>query len=155
ALARASTAGASATGGERRPRSSRAVDPRRAARGERARSSCRRAGKIGFSPARRRATGSLDRGDGRDRGLIRACAVQITAAAPDSADARWCVGQYFRELAGRFKTGFAPAKTIPATPDELTPPAGVFILARLGGQPIGCGSLKVKDRTIGEIKRMW
>ncbi|HET9247234.1 MAG TPA: helix-turn-helix domain-containing GNAT family N-acetyltransferase [Xanthobacteraceae bacterium] len=87
--------------------------------------------------------------------LIRASAVQITAEAPDSADARWCIGQYFRELAGRFKTGFDPAKTIPANPDELTPPAGVFILARIGGQPIGCGALKVKDRTIGEIKRMW
>ena len=87
--------------------------------------------------------------------LIRASAVQITVEAPDSADARWCIGQYFRELAGRFKTGFDPAKTIPANPDELTPPAGVFILARLGGRPIGCGALKVKDRTIGEIKRMW
>src|SRR5215470_6816112 len=82
-------------------------------------------------------------------------AVHITAEAPDSADARWCLGQYFRELAGRFKTGFDPAKSIPANPDELTPPAGVFVVARLGGQPIGCGALKVKDRTIGEVKRMW
>ena len=39
--------------------------------------------------------------------------------------------------------------------DELTPPAGVFVVARLGGQPIGCGALKVKDRTTGEVKRMW
>src|SRR5262249_5307932 len=87
--------------------------------------------------------------------LMRASAVQITAEAPDSADARWCIEQYFRELAGRFETGFDPVKTIPAKPDELAPPAGVFIVARLGGQPIGCGALKVKDRTIGEIKRMW
>jgi DNA-binding MarR family transcriptional regulator/GNAT superfamily N-acetyltransferase len=87
--------------------------------------------------------------------LMRASAVQITAEASDSAEARWCIGQYFRELAGRFETGFDPAKTIPANPDELTPPAGVVIVARLGGRPIGCGALKVKDRTIGEIKRMW
>src|SRR5262245_9204150 len=31
--------------------------------------------------------------------LIRACAVQITAEASDSADARWCIEQYFCELA--------------------------------------------------------
>lgn len=87
--------------------------------------------------------------------LMRASAVQITAEAPDSADARLCLEQYFRELAGRFKTGFDPAKSIPANPDELTPPAGVLVVARLGDQPVGCGALKVKDRTIGEVKRMW
>jgi DNA-binding MarR family transcriptional regulator/GNAT superfamily N-acetyltransferase len=87
--------------------------------------------------------------------LMRASAVQITAEAPDSADARLCLEQYFRELARRFKTGFDPAKSIPANPDELTPPAGVFVVARLGDQPVGCGALKVKDRTIGEVKRMW
>ena len=87
--------------------------------------------------------------------LMRASAVRITAEASDSGDARWCIEQYFCELAGRFETGFDPAKTIPANPDELTPPAGVLIVARVGGQPIGCGALKVKDRTIGEIKRMW
>jgi DNA-binding MarR family transcriptional regulator/GNAT superfamily N-acetyltransferase len=88
-------------------------------------------------------------------GLMRAAAVQITAEAPDSADARWCIDQYFRELAARFETGFDPAMSIPASAAELTPPAGVFVVARLGGQAIGCGGLKVKDRNIGEIKRMW
>lgn len=87
--------------------------------------------------------------------LMRASAVQINAEAPDSADARLCLEEYFRELADRFKTGFDPAKGISANADELTPPAGVFVIARLGGQPIGCGALKVKDRNIGEIKRMW
>jgi len=87
--------------------------------------------------------------------LLRASAVQIKAEASDSADARWCLEECFRELAGRFKTGFDPAKSISADAAELTPPAGVFVIARLGGQPIGCGALKVKDRNIGEVKRMW
>jgi GNAT superfamily N-acetyltransferase len=87
--------------------------------------------------------------------LMRASAVQISVEAPDSADARWCLEQYFRELAGRFETGFDPTKSIPANADELTPPAGVFVVARLGGRPIGCGALKLKDRMIGEVKRMW
>jgi DNA-binding MarR family transcriptional regulator/N-acetylglutamate synthase-like GNAT family acetyltransferase len=87
--------------------------------------------------------------------LLRASAVQITAGAPDSADARWCVGEYFRELGTRFETGFDPAKSISASAAEMTAPTGVFVVARLGGQAIGCGGLKVKDRSIGEIKRMW
>jgi len=87
--------------------------------------------------------------------LMRASAVQIKAEAPDSADARLCLEEYFRELADRFKTGFDPAKSISANADELTPPAGVLVIARLGGQPIGCGALKMKDRNIGELKRMW
>jgi DNA-binding MarR family transcriptional regulator/GNAT superfamily N-acetyltransferase len=87
--------------------------------------------------------------------LMRASAVQIKAEAASSAEARWCIEQYFGEIAGRFDTGFDPAKTISATSEELTPPAGIFVIARLGGQPIGCGALKVKDRKIGEIKRMW
>jgi DNA-binding MarR family transcriptional regulator/GNAT superfamily N-acetyltransferase len=87
--------------------------------------------------------------------LMRASAVQIETEAPDSADARRCLEGYFRELADRFQTGFDPARSISANADELTPPAGAFIIARLGGQPIGCGALKVKDRRVGEIKRMW
>src|ERR1700730_14003162 len=87
--------------------------------------------------------------------LMHASAVQIKAEAPDGADARWCLGEYFRELADRFQTGFDPARSISADADELTPPAGAFVIARLGGRPIGCGALKVKDRNIGEVKRMW
>ena len=87
--------------------------------------------------------------------LMRASAVQIKAEAADSADARRCIGAYFRELAGRFDAGFDPARSISAGVDELTPPAGVFVIARLGGRPIGCGALKVKAGRIGEVKRMW
>jgi DNA-binding MarR family transcriptional regulator len=87
--------------------------------------------------------------------LMRASAVEITVEAPDSADARWCLAEYFRELGGRFDAGFDPARSISADAHELTPPAGVFVLARLAGQPIGCGALKVKPRRIGEVKRMW
>ncbi len=87
--------------------------------------------------------------------LMQASAVQIEAEAPDTDDAHWCFTQYFRELAQRFETGFDPAKSISAETRDLTPPAGVLIIARLDGRPIGCGALKVKDRDIGEIKRMW
>jgi GNAT superfamily N-acetyltransferase len=87
--------------------------------------------------------------------LMRASAVQVNTEPPDSADARLCLEEYFRELAGRFTTGFDPTKSISANAGELRPPAGAFVLARLGGRPIGCGAIKVKDRNIGELKRMW
>jgi len=87
--------------------------------------------------------------------LIRASAVEVSLEAPTSVDARWCLDEYFRELAERFETGFDPAKSNPARDDEMTPPAGFFVVARLDGYPVGCGALKRKDRTTGEIKRMW
>jgi DNA-binding MarR family transcriptional regulator/GNAT superfamily N-acetyltransferase len=87
--------------------------------------------------------------------LMKASAVEIAAETPDSTDALWCLNEYFKELAARFESGFDPAKSISANADELTPPAGVFVIARFGGQPVGCGALKAKDGGIGEIKRMW
>jgi GNAT superfamily N-acetyltransferase len=51
--------------------------------------------------------------------------------------------------------GFDPALSISADADELTPPAGVFVVARLGGRPLGCGALKQKGGGVGEVKRMW
>jgi len=87
--------------------------------------------------------------------LMRAAAVRIEAEPAGSADARWCLERYFGELADRFTAGFDPRRGISAGAAELTPPAGVFVIARLDGAPVGCGALKVKDNGIGEIKRMW
>jgi DNA-binding MarR family transcriptional regulator/GNAT superfamily N-acetyltransferase len=87
--------------------------------------------------------------------LIRAATIQIRIEPPDSRDARWCLDAYFNELAARFETGFDAAKSNSARVEELTPPAGYFVVARLDGAPAGCGALKVNDAKIGEIKRMW
>jgi DNA-binding MarR family transcriptional regulator/ribosomal protein S18 acetylase RimI-like enzyme len=87
--------------------------------------------------------------------LIRAHAVDVRVEAPDGADARWCLREYFRELAARFETGFDPAKSNPAQDAEMTPPAGFFVVARLDGQPVGCGALKLQGQVMAEIKRMW
>jgi DNA-binding MarR family transcriptional regulator/GNAT superfamily N-acetyltransferase len=87
--------------------------------------------------------------------LLRASAVDIQAEPPDGADSLWCLEQYFRELSERFETGFDPARSLAPTAGDLTRPAGCFLVARLAGQPIGCGALKIQDRESGEIKRMW
>ena len=87
--------------------------------------------------------------------LIRAASVEIAAEAPDSADARRCLSEYFRELGARFEGGFHHEKEGLADAAEIAPPAGVFVLARLDGQAVGCGGLKCIDEATGEIKRVW
>lgn len=87
--------------------------------------------------------------------LMRASEVTIAPADPGSAEARFCIDAYFRELDDRFETGFDPARTTSAEPEELVPPAGLFLIARLDGRAVGCGALKVQGRKLGEIKRMW
>lgn len=86
---------------------------------------------------------------------IKAVTVDVTFEVPQTADARWCLDQYFRELAERFEAGFDPARSNPASDGDMTPPAGFLVLARIDGYPVGCGALKRKDPTTGEIKRMW
>jgi DNA-binding MarR family transcriptional regulator/GNAT superfamily N-acetyltransferase len=86
--------------------------------------------------------------------LLKAAGVQIALEPPSSADARRCLGEYFDELSARFETGFDPGGDNCA-PDDLTPPAGAFVVARLDGEPVGCGGLKRIDGATGEIKRVW
>jgi len=42
-----------------------------------------------------------------------------------------------------------------AHPDELTPPAGGFVVVTLDGRPVGCGGFKRFDDETCEIKRMY
>ena len=37
----------------------------------------------------------------------------------------------------------------------MTPPSGLFVIARLDGDAVGCGGLKHLDKATGEIKRVW
>jgi DNA-binding MarR family transcriptional regulator/GNAT superfamily N-acetyltransferase len=87
--------------------------------------------------------------------LLCAGAVQVRVEAPDSPAAQWCLEQYFAELATRFDTGFDPTRSNPAAVEEMTPPAGFFVITWLDGAPVGCGALKVSGGGTGEIKRMW
>ena len=81
--------------------------------------------------------------------------IAVEPADPGSADARWCLGHYFAELAARFEGGFDPGRTLPADGADLVPPRGAFVLARFHGRPAGCGALKALDAETGEIMRMW
>ncbi len=87
--------------------------------------------------------------------LLKVSLLRLEVADPASPDARWCLEQYFAELNARFRTGFDPLRSIPADACELTPPAGVLLIARLGERPVGCGALKLHGDAPAELKRMW
>ncbi|MCP5367219.1 MAG: MarR family transcriptional regulator [Hyphomicrobiales bacterium] len=102
-------------------------------------------------PRRARLVAAMDEVDR----LMRAAAVRLDRVPPADPDVRHCFGCYFHELADRFDAGFDPARSISAADHELTPPAGLVVVARLDGRPLGCGALKVGRDGIGEVKRMW
>ena len=87
--------------------------------------------------------------------LLTASLITIAVEDARTPDARWCIEQYFLELAARFEGGFDPARSISASEEELTPPAGLLVLARLRGRPVGCGALKFHGAAPTELKRMW
>jgi DNA-binding MarR family transcriptional regulator/GNAT superfamily N-acetyltransferase len=89
------------------------------------------------------------------RRLLAISMVQVALESPSSADARWCLGHYFAELAARFEQEFDPTRMLPAEQMHLTPPSGAFLLARVHGQPAGCGALRTLSPGVGEIARMW
>jgi DNA-binding MarR family transcriptional regulator/GNAT superfamily N-acetyltransferase len=87
--------------------------------------------------------------------LVTASMVTIEVEEPASPEARWCIEQYFAELNLRFDAGFDPAFSISADAHELSPPAGLLLVARLRQEPIGCGALKFHPGAPAELKRMW
>ena len=87
--------------------------------------------------------------------LLRPSMVRFAVEPPNTRDARWCIDRSCAELNARFDRGFDRALSISADAHELSPPAGVLILARLRDQPVGCGALKFHDGAPAELKRMW
>jgi len=83
--------------------------------------------------------------------------LQITPEPSDSTLAGALLGRYYAELAARFPEGpdrFDLA-LIAAPASELTPPNGLFLLARRDGHAFGCGAVRTLDADHAEIKRMW
>lgn len=87
--------------------------------------------------------------------LLTATMVRIGPMDPRHPHARHCLQSYIEELGRRFDGGFDPARSIPANDADLTPPAGVLLVATLHGEPVGCGALKYHDDAPTEVKRMW
>ncbi|MFF1419962.1 GNAT family N-acetyltransferase [Streptomyces sp. NPDC058280] len=87
--------------------------------------------------------------------LLTAATVTLTVIDPDHPDAQHCLRSYSTEVRERFETGFDPARSLLPDAGELRPPHGLFLVARLYGEPIGCAGLKLPPGAPAEIKRMW
>ena len=85
--------------------------------------------------------------------LLTAAQVQIAPIDPMHPQAQYCFHEYFAELDRRFEGGFDPSLSPSA--EEFRPPSGLFLVASLGSEPIGCGALKFHEAEPAEIKRMW
>ncbi len=81
--------------------------------------------------------------------------LKISKEPADSPLANWCLAQYYAFLEDRFEEGYDPAQGQRTDSKEFSPPEGVFLVARRGMEPVGCGALKSAQPGIGEIKRLW
>ncbi len=96
-------------------------------------------------------TGTKSSDDAEDR----TAAIEIRQVDPAGEDAITCVRAYFAELDRRSDSGFDAVAGISAEPHEVTPPAGLFLVAYRQGKPVGCGAVKHHPGEPSEIKRMW
>jgi len=89
------------------------------------------------------------------RRLLQPVGVRVERVDPASRAARWCIAQYFAELAERFEEGFDPSRGLPNDDAEFRPPLGAFLVASVDGEPVACGGVKTLGPGIGYLKRMW
>jgi putative acetyltransferase len=75
----------------------------------------------------------------------------ITSERPDSPDALTLIDELETHLASLYpaasRHGFSP--------ERLVAEAVPFFVLRVGGQPVGCGGIKLFGREYGELKRMY
>ncbi|WP_269930904.1 bifunctional helix-turn-helix transcriptional regulator/GNAT family N-acetyltransferase [Aminobacter sp. HY435] len=87
--------------------------------------------------------------------LLVAASVTVDEEDANSAEAQRCMALYVEELAMRFEEGFDTSKGNSVTGSEFIRPHGSFLIARLDGNAIGCGAVRMLDAGVAEIKRMW
>ncbi|MEV4084550.1 GNAT family N-acetyltransferase, partial [Nonomuraea fuscirosea] len=92
--------------------------------------------------------------------LLVASMVEVKVLDPRHPHSRHCLRAYFAELARRFDDGFDPARGIPAGDEEMRLPAGMFLVAMLHAEPVGCVAVKLHPAAgagsgWAEVKRMW
>ena len=71
--------------------------------------------------------------------LMTLALVELRVTDPRHPDARRCIDAYVAELNERSERGDDPAAGVSADPEELEPPAGIFLVVYLRGEAVGCG----------------
>ena len=87
--------------------------------------------------------------------LLRASMIELAVEDPATPDAQLCLTRYFAELNTRFESGFDAEEALAAALHDLAPPTGMLVVARLRGEPVGCGGLILYPGEPPYVKRMW
>jgi GNAT superfamily N-acetyltransferase len=77
--------------------------------------------------------------------------VEIRRGAPHGGEAQALIAAAVAELSLRYDGEQDPEVDL----EDLVPPRGDFLVARLDGEPVGCGGLRGLSPGVGEIKRMY
>ncbi len=87
--------------------------------------------------------------------LLTAGLVEFQSEDPTGPAATFCLQSYFTELPTRFDNSFDPSLGHAGDVTVFSEPSGLFLIAYLRGEPIGCGGLKFHDDSPADLKRMW
>lgn len=87
-------------------------------------------------------------------------AFEVAAVSVDDHDAARLLWRYFHELSSRYNGRPSLPSDVEAAlaeepSDDLTPPTGLFLMARYRGQPAGCVGLRVLAPQTVEVTRMF
>lgn len=81
--------------------------------------------------------------------------VSFTVVDATSPEAQLAMSQYFRELEGRFDSGFDSDAAMAEAVTVFNPPTGAFVVAEHDGAVVGGGAIQFLDADRAEIRRMW
>ncbi len=80
--------------------------------------------------------------------------VAIAVQPADSDVSQELQQALFADIAFRYP-GWSPESSQSVEPSELAPPGGVWLVAYLSGNPVGCGGLQRLDHETAEIRRVF
>jgi DNA-binding MarR family transcriptional regulator/GNAT superfamily N-acetyltransferase len=108
-----------------------------------------------LAPLNERQRERLVRAMGEVEQLLVAGLVRVAPEDPRTDAAQFCLRSYFAEIHERFEDGYDPGAGIFLAPEDMEPPLGEILVARLDGEPVGCGVLWLPGPEIADAKRMW
>ena len=76
----------------------------------------------------------------------------VAAENPYGADCLALIAELTGELSARYDDDGGASSF---TPDDALVPSSAFLVARVDGQPVGCGAIRPLDSATAEVKRMY
>lgn len=80
---------------------------------------------------------------------------EISLADPSADESLALVHAMEEEIEALYVDRWGSIHSVGASPDEMTPPNGAFVVVWIGERQVGCGGLKRLDSSACELKRMF